>query len=273
MGEPATEGTIDDELSQGEAKPDALEPGDCFAATLGLVERCPAGSRWVSAPLGFGLHFLALGALVAAALYGPVEAIRPRVPSLVLNLAPPPPPPSISDSGIQSPTEAVSESQAVFTGELVRPFARIPDEILAPVFEIAGIDEGFLDGSSQGLPGGIPGGVVGGTPGGIPGGVIGGTGDELPRFPKPDVGPSPIRMPQPSYTRQAIRDNVTGAVVLRVVIDERGDVRVLKIVRSIPELDEEAIRVVESSWRFHPATRNGRPVPALSDLVVRFNLH
>jgi TonB family protein len=80
-------------------------------------------------------------------------------------------------------------------------------------------------------------------------------------------------MPQPSYTRQAIRDNVTGAVVLRAVIDERGDVRVLKVVRSVPELDEEAIRVVESSWRFHPATKNGRPVPALSDLVVRFNLH
>jgi TonB family protein len=80
-------------------------------------------------------------------------------------------------------------------------------------------------------------------------------------------------MPQPSYTRQAIRDNVTGAVVLRVVIDERGDVRVLKVVRSIPELDEEAIRVVEAGWRFHPATKNGRPVAALSDLVVRFNLY
>ena len=210
---------------------------------------------------------------MAAALFSPVDAVRPRVPALVLNLAPPPPSPSISDAGVESSTNAASESQAVFPDELVRAFARIPNEILAPVFEIAGVDEGFLDGSYEGLPGGIPGGVVGGTPGGIPGGVVGGTGDELPRFPKPDVGPSPIRMPQPSYTRQAIRDNVTGAVVLRVVIDERGDVRVLKIVRSIPELDEEAVRVVESSWRFHAATRNGRPVPALSDLVVRFNLY
>jgi protein TonB len=241
--------------------------------TLGLVERCPGGSRWVSAPLGFGLHFLALAALAAAALFGPVEAVRPRVPALVLNLAPPPPAPSRSDVGLQSATTAASETRAVFSDVLVRPFARIPDEILAPVFEIAGIEDGFLDGSSEGLPGGIPGGVLGGTPGGIPGGVIGGTGEDLPRFPQPDVGPSPIRMPQPSYTRQAIRDNVTGAVVLRVVIDERGDVRVLKIVRSVPELDQEAIRVVESSWRFHPATKNGRPVPALSDLVVRFNLH
>jgi outer membrane biosynthesis protein TonB len=57
------------------------------------------------------------------------------------------------------------------------------------------------------------------------------------------------------------------------VIDERGSVRVLKVLRSVPELDEEAIRVVESSWRFHPATRNGRPVAALSDLIVRFSLY
>ena len=237
------------------------------------MDRCPPSSSWVCAPLGFGLHFLALGALVAAALFSPVEAIRPKVPALVLNVAPPPPLPSRTGLELVSSTPLAAETGVVFADELVRPSARIPDEILAPDFEIPGIDDGFLDGSPEGLPGGIPGGVVGGIPGGIVGGIIGGTGDDLPRFPKPDVGPSPIRMPQPSYTRQAIRDNVTGVVVLRAVIDERGDVRVLKILRSIPELDEEAIRVVESSWRFHPATRNGRPVAALSDLVVRFNLH
>jgi protein TonB len=159
-----------------------------------------------------------------------------------------------------TPTEAVP---------LIRA---IPDAILSPTFELAALAEGFLEGDLEGLPGGLTGGVLGGVPGGIPGGVIGGTGD-LPSFPQPDVGPSPIRMPQPSYTQKAIRDNVSGSVVLRVVIDERGGVRVLKVLRSVPELDDEAIRVVESSWRFHPATRNGRPVAALSDLVVRFSLY
>ena len=265
---------IDHERSLRETSPEAFEPRDCFATTLGLVDRCPPGSRWVSAPLGFGVHFLAVGALVAAALLSPVrDAVRPRVPALLMNLAAPPPLPPGSSPRLETQTPLAVEGRAVFSEELVPPFPRIPDEILAPVFELPGIDDGLLEGSLEGFPGGIPDGVVGGTPGGIVGGVVGGTGDELPRFPKPDVGPSPIRMPQPSYTRQAIRDNVTGAVVLRAVIDERGDVRVLKILRSIPELDEEAIRVVESSWRFHPATKNGRPVKALSDLVVRFNLH
>ena len=201
-----------------------------------------------------------------------MDAVRPQVPALVLNLAPPPPPPPLSGSSVAASTPVASPTPGI-TADFVRQAPRIPEQILRPVFEIIGVDEGFLDGSPDGFEGGIPGGVVGGIPGGIVGGVVGGTGDELPAFPKPDVGPSPIRMPQPSYTRQAIRDNVSGAVVLRVVIDERGGVKVLKVLRSVPELDQEAIRVVESSWRFQPATRNGRPVKALSDLVVRFSLY
>jgi len=264
---------IDHEQSPWETGPEALGPRDCFATTLGNVDRCLPASPWVSAPLGFGIHFLALAALLGTALFSQVETIRPKVPALILNLAPPPSLPLRTGARVESANPVAAETRVSFADVLVRPAVLIPDEILAPVFEVAGVDDGFLDGSPDGLAGGIPGGVIGGIPGGLVGGVLGGTGDELPRFPEPDVGPSPIRMPQPSYTRQAIRDNVTGAVVLRVVIDERGDVRVLKVLRSVPELDEEAIRVVESSWRFHPATKNGRPVKALSDLIVRFNLH
>ncbi len=235
-----------------------------------MAERCPPASGWVCGPVGFGLHLLAIAALVGSALFSPIELLPPQVAPLRLNLAPPPPPP-IRSSAVAS--SSFLEVTPVSGSELIAP-GRIPDEILSPRFEVtAGLEVGFLDGSDQGLAGGIPGGVVGGIPGGIVGGVVGGTGDDLPRFQTPDVGPSPIRMPQPTYTRQAIRDNVTGTVVLRVVIDERGSVKVLKVIRSVPELDQEAIRVVESSWLFRPATKNGRPISALSDLVVRFSLY
>jgi protein TonB len=221
--------------------------------------------------VGAGLHVVGLVALLSGALVAPVDLPIPTTQALLLNFAPPPPPPVRAGGDLESSMPHAPESAATPT-EAVPLFRNIPDAILSPTFELAALAEGFLDGELDGLPGGLTGGVLGGVPGGIPGGVIGGTGD-LPSFPKPDVGPSPIRMPQPSYTQKAIRDNVTGAVVLRVVIDERGSVRVLKVLRSVPELDEEAIRVVESSWRFHPATRNGRPVAALSDLVVRFSLY
>jgi protein TonB len=243
---------------------------DSFAATLGLADRCPPASAWVCGPLGLGLHVLAIGALVGVAFFSPVALVPPQLPPLLLNLAPPPPPPPIRSD---LPSKSILETRPVSASDLVAP-TRIPDEVLSARFDVTDVVEvGFVDGSEDGLAGGIPGGAVGGVPGGIVGGVVGGTGDQLPRFPMPDVGPSPIRMPQPTYTRQAIRDNVTGTVVLRAVIDERGSVRVLKVLRSIPELDQEAIRVVEASWLFNPATKNGRPISALSDLVVRFSLH
>jgi protein TonB len=216
------------------------------------------------------VHAAALAALAMGALFAPSEVSPPRAPALVLNLAPPPPPPSRGAG--EALERAILTAPASAVAALRLP-ARIPDPILSPAFEVPGTEYGFLDGSAEGFPGGVPGGVAGGVPGGIVGGVVGGTGDELPRFPPPDVGPRPIRMPQPSYTEEAIRNHVTGSVVLRVVIDERGGVRVLKVLRSVPELDQEAIRVVESSWRFQPATRNGRPVSALSDLVVQFRLY
>ena len=80
-------------------------------------------------------------------------------------------------------------------------------------------------------------------------------------------------MPPGSYTEEAIREKVRGSVKLRVVITEQGEVEVLKVLQSIPELDAEAIRTVESTWLFEPATKNGRPIRCLSDLVVRFNLY
>ncbi|MGH9321527.1 MAG: energy transducer TonB [Vicinamibacteria bacterium] len=210
--------------------------------------------------------------LTMAALFRPIESTPPGLTPLVLQLAPPPPAPLYG--GDLGTVVAEKVELAPVETALTIVSARIPDEILSPAFDVPpSAEEGFLDGSVDGMPGGIVGGAVGGVPGGLVGGVVGGTGTELRRFPTPDVGPSPIRMPQPSYTREAIRDNVTGTVVLRVVIDEQGKVQVLKVLRSIPELDEEAIRVVESRWRFQPATKNGRPVPALSDLVVRFNLY
>lgn len=221
------------------------------------------------------MHVAVLAALGIGALWAPVAILPPPPPPLVLTLAPPPPPPLRQGSALGIDGGAVRPATRVVDPrtEGIRFIPHIADGILTPSFDVPlGFEDGFEDGSLDGMAGGIPGGVVGGVPGGLVGGVVGGTGRDLPKFPAPDVGPSPLAMPQPSYTRQAIRDNVTGTVVLRVVIDEQGKVQVIKVLRSIPELDDEAIRVVESRWRFQPATKNGRPVPALSDLVVRFNL-
>lgn len=202
--------------------------------------------------------------------------MSPNVAPLVLHVAPPPSQALGRGGAIEaeSPRTAVEPALTRPDGDRPRFAPSISDEMLRVSFAVPlGAELGLGDGDENGMIGGMSAGVLGGVPGGLAGGEVFGLGSELPRFPQPDVGPTPIRMPQPSYTQEAIRDNVTGAVVLRVVIDEQGRVRVLRVLRSVPALDEEAIRVVESRWRFQPATKNGRPVPTLSDLVVRFNLY
>lgn len=136
-----------------------------------------------------------------------------------------------------------------------------------------GRDAGIPEGLWEGLASGEAAGVVGGVPGGTPGGEIGGLRTRAdPELPPPDEPPRALAMPPPRFPEAALRDGVRGRVVLRALITERGAVEVLRVLRSIPALDGEAIRVVEAAWRFRPARRNGRPIPSLSDLVVRFSL-
>ena len=245
-----------------------MEPRALFAGTLN-ANRGSRANPWLSAFIGLFAHGLGLTLIVLATLYAPIEAPS-HVAAVALNLAPPPPSPlqQGSPTGVETTTLPSSPVATAVVPHVVPP--GLSAEILSARFELgAGVEHGFPGGEDDGMPDGIPGGLVGGVPGGLVGGPIGSTGTAI----TPEVGPRPIRMPQPSYTREAIRDNVSGVVVLRVVIDERGKVKVLKVLRSVPALDAEAIRVVESEWQFHPATRQGRPVPALSDLVVRFNLY
>ncbi len=143
---------------------------------------------------------------------------------------------------------------------------------LSPL-DVFGFEEGIPQGTLTGFPDGLPEGVRGGLPGGVPGGRIGaprGEGD--PILPPPDEPPVALLTPGPRFPEEAVRSGVRGRVVLRALITERGSVEVLRVLRSVPELDREATRLVESEWRFRPAQRNGRPVAALSDLVVRFTL-
>ena len=136
-----------------------------------------------------------------------------------------------------------------------------------------GTEQGIPEGMWDGLAFGEVGGVIGGLPGGVPGGQIGGLREEAdPVLPPPDEPPAAISMRRPRFPSQALRDGVRGRVVLRALITVQGAVKVLRILRSVPGLDAEAVRVVESEWRFRPARLDGRPVPALSDLVVRFSL-
>ena len=83
----------------------------------------------------------------------------------------------------------------------------------------------------------------------------------------PSAVPAPMLKP-PSWVATA--DKFVVKVLLRGMIHSTEAPDAL---RSIPELDAEAVRVVEEEWLFRPAMKNGRPVASLAELVVTFNLY
>lgn len=81
--------------------------------------------------------------------------------------------------------------------------------------------------------------------------------------------PPPQRTDIPRYPADAKAAGIGGVVLAEVVVDEQGVVADVKIVRSVPMLDEAALETVKQ-WRFRPSVVNGRPVPARMVVTVTF---
>lgn len=136
--------------------------------------------------------------------------------------------------------------------------------------------------------GGDPAGVAGpGVDGGLPtefGGVVL-PADAVPPPPPPPPAPvtqplrpgQGIREPQkivhlaPVYPAIARSAAVEGTVVLEAVISTRGSVENVRIIKSVPLLDQAAVDAVRA-WRYTPTRLNGVPVPVLITITVRFTL-
>ncbi len=75
----------------------------------------------------------------------------------------------------------------------------------------------------------------------------------------------------PEYPLIARNARVQGVVILEAVIDERGEVGRIKVLRSVPLLDQSAITAVQQ-WRYTPTLLNGVPVSVLMTITVNFTL-
>jgi len=78
--------------------------------------------------------------------------------------------------------------------------------------------------------------------------------------------------PNPTYTDEARRLRVEGEVLLEVVFESRGKVRVVRVVRGLGHgLDEAAMKAAEQI-RFRPALQDGQPVDFTAVLHILFQL-
>jgi TonB family protein len=109
-------------------------------------------------------------------------------------------------------------------------------------------------------------------------------------FPIPDAPPAPpapegpiavggdvtkpikIHAPQPHYTEIARKARIQGYVIVQAIIDKRGDVTNVRVIKGLPMgLTEETVKAVKQ-WKFEAATLRGKPVDVYYNLTINFQL-
>ena len=104
-----------------------------------------------------------------------------------------------------------------------------------------------------------------GAPAGLPYGAVGGPlyGNEI----RPAL---PITMPDPVVYPWELPDS-EGNVVVEITIDDRGEIVSKTVIQSMGQkLDQKMLAALEN-WHFHPATRNGMPIPSKQDAIYTFH--
>jgi TonB family protein len=81
--------------------------------------------------------------------------------------------------------------------------------------------------------------------------------------------PAKTKDVKPIYPRDAIFAKIGGTVILEAVIGKDGRVRSLRVVRSLPGLDEAALDAV-SQWEYTPTRKDGALVEVLLTIGVDF---
>ncbi len=127
-------------------------------------------------------------------------------------------------------------------------------------------------GASGGIGSGAGGGIGSGSGTGLGPGSGGGVGGGAYRVGGGVSAPGVIFKVEPEYSEEARKAKFQGTVLLSIVVDDKGQPRDIKVVRSLGlGLDEKAIEAVQK-WRFRPGMRNGKPVPVYATVEVNFRL-
>jgi len=199
----------------------------------------------------------------------------PKAESVGVFLAPPPPvppPPPPKARGGSSGGRFVERVKPVHT----RP-AAAPGSLVFMGVIPDGIVEETLGG--DGVEGGIEGGFDYGDVGTWPKLIAGEeiykvVGEE--QVPVRVVGevkpPRLVRRVDPLYPEIARQARVEGVVILEATTDEYGRVRNIRVLRSIPLLDQAALDAVRE-WVYEPMDINGRPRAVVFTVTVRFKLN
>lgn len=240
-----------------------------FKDALFVPER-HLGDKAAALPAAALVHLVALALLVTLPLLRVGELPEVDVSNVIVVPALPatPLPPPKARSGDPGARLSRKRIPIVSPGIWRTAPVTIPDGIVE--------EEGFgAEGAEFGIPGGVDYGLIGGD---LPANLIGDTlyglvGDVEPvvRAAGEIKPPMLVRMIEPEYPLIAREARVEGIVILEATTDVYGRVTGVRVLKSIPLLDEAAVAAVRQ-WVYEPLMVNGRPRPVTFTVTVRFVL-
>lgn len=247
---------------------DFIATGDRPRTRRGVV---PLLTSWA-------IHAIVIGAVVVVPLFYATERLpdAPREVLAFVAAATPTPPPAPPPPAAAPAVPVAREPRRVPRPAVPAPTPPIP--IAAPLEQVEPLDVAFDDE-----------GVVGGVEGGVPGGVIGGVVGGLPEVPPPPPPPPPAaprapirtggelkppalitRVP-PVYPPIAVSAKIEGVVILEATVGRDGRVEQVRVLRSVPLLDQAAKDAV-LQWTYAPLLLNGKPERFILTVTLSFNL-
>jgi len=221
-------------------------------------------------------HTIIVAVALAAPLFYFTEPL-PKPPDMLAFVVasppppPPPPPPAVPQKAQPSKPKVVPKADPV-TSVMAAPL-----EAPASVAPERPVDLSEQDFIAGGVEGGVVGGIAGGIAGGIP---------MMPAPPPPPPPSAPVRPVRvggdieqpmllhrvdPDYPQIAISAKKEGIVILEATVDTDGTVSDVRVLRSVPLLDNAAVDAVKQ-WRYAPLRLNGLAHPFILTVTVSFNL-
>jgi len=97
--------------------------------------------------------------------------------------------------------------------------------------------------------------------------------EEMPMFPGGDPALLKYIADHTTYPEIAKENNIQGRVIVRFCVTSKGGVSQVSVMKGVdPELDKEAIRVVNTLPAFKPGKQGGKPVPVWYMVPITFAL-
>jgi protein TonB len=97
--------------------------------------------------------------------------------------------------------------------------------------------------------------------------------EEMPMFPGGDIELLKYIAANTVYPEVAKENNIQGKVIIRFCVTSKGGVSQVSVLKGVdPELDKEAIRVVNTLPTFKPGKQGGKPVPVWYMVPINFTL-